>query len=242
MERVVSDSRASAGWFANLRVRVKVFVAVGVTAVTTLGVAGVSIYEMGRLNDNTQTVTEGNVARLNQVADLRQAITSMTSNGLLMQTPMGAADAARYQREFEAAIGQIDERFNAYREADLTDPRWVAGTEKFATNWAEFNALLAELNRNPQDPAVQAKSAQIIELMAEIDSAVSELTGVRARRRPDASRSGPRDAYREGRLTTMIALPSAWSSPARSRCGSRPASCVRCATCSGWSARWPRAT
>jgi methyl-accepting chemotaxis protein len=182
-----------------------VLLAVAVTAVTTLGVAGVSLYEMGRLNQNTQTVTEGNVARLNHVAELRQAITQMISTGLTMQ--LSPETMAQTLPLFEASLKQVDERFKAYQAIEVDDPRWTAGTDLFTERWGQFNTALAALSQatDLRDPKVQAQSAQLAGLMEQLDGAVTELTVFE---RADAGEVAERseDAYRRGVLTMIIAL------------------------------------
>jgi methyl-accepting chemotaxis protein len=205
----VSDSAEPAagrkGWLASLSVRVKVLLAVALTAVTTLGVAAVGLYEMNRLNNDSQTVTDGNVARLIQVAELRQAITQMQVNGILLQYSP-PEQAATYGPLFETALKNANERFTAYRAAGLTDRRWVAGVDRFATIWNRVNVLLAEISTlDPKDPATLAKGIEIGRLMDELDTVVTDLT---AFERADAERvaSESRTGHRHGQLTMIIAV------------------------------------
>jgi len=206
----VSDSAEPAvgrkGWFAGLSVRVKILIAVGLTAITTLGVAAVGLYEMDKLNRNTQVVTDGNVARLNQVVELRQAISDMNSNGVRLQTAGSPERMAPFMGPFQAALKQVDERFLAYRATERTDPRWQAGVERFATNWASFNALLTELSgMNPTDPRLATETEQFTPIIAELDAAVTDLTVFE---RADAERvaTESRNAYREGQRTMLVAV------------------------------------
>jgi methyl-accepting chemotaxis protein len=206
----VSDSAEPAvgrkGWLAGLSVRVKILIAVAMTAVTTLGVAGVGLYEMGRLNENTQIVTDGNVDRLNQVAELRQALSQMNTYGVRMQTATSREAIGQYVGPFRAAMNQVDARLKAYRMNERTDPRWQAGLERFAINWASFNAVLTEISAlDPLDPRAAAKSARFQPLVDELDRAVSDLT---AFERADAERVSQesRDAYRTGQLTMLVSV------------------------------------
>jgi methyl-accepting chemotaxis protein len=206
----VSDSTEPAagrkGWLAGLSVRVKIPIIVVVTAITTVGVAGVGLYEMGRLNENTQIVTDGNVDRLNQVAELRQALSQMNTYGVRMQTATDVELIAQYIGPFRTALNQVDARLKAYRVNERADPRWQAGLERFATNWAAFNAVLTEVSAlDPRDPRAAAKAARFQPIVDELDRAVSDLT---AFERADAERvsKGSRDAYREGQLTMLVAV------------------------------------
>jgi methyl-accepting chemotaxis protein len=206
----VSDSAEPAsgrkGWFASLSVRVKILIAVGMTAVTTLGVAAVGLFEMGRLNDNSQVLTDGNVARLNEVVELRQALSDLNDYGVRMQTAIRPEQVNQYLGPFQAALKQVDERLNAYRSKERTDPRWTAGVERFAYNWARFNALLAEtFAMQLDDPRLPGKAAEFTPITEELDTAVTDLT---AFERADAQRvaQGSRDSYRQGLLTMLAAV------------------------------------
>jgi methyl-accepting chemotaxis protein len=193
------------GWLAGLSVRVKVLLAVAMTAVTTLGVASVGLFEMNRLNHDSQSVTDGNVARLIQVADLRQAITQMQVNGILVQfSPPD--QAATYRPLYETALTNVNERFTAYRTAGLIDRQWVDGVDRFAAVWNQINVALVEISRlDPADPAAFAKGVEIGRLMDELDKVVTDLTEFE-RAAADRVARESRTGYRHGQLTMIIAV------------------------------------
>ncbi|GIJ45296.1 hypothetical protein Val02_21820 [Virgisporangium aliadipatigenens] len=163
-------------WLADLTVRSKISIAVGVTVLSTLAVAGAGFTQTGNLNTAITTINERNVAGLSQITGIRQAFGEVVLYGMQSRV---ADEQSRPPliAKLNTAIGNTDELFKTYAGREVEDAEWQGLVQNFDAFWTMFKEAAKTLeSADPASVGYTSAAGDYTPSLARVDWATADLT------------------------------------------------------------------
>ncbi|GGS68469.1 hypothetical protein GCM10010156_29210 [Planobispora rosea] len=155
------------GWFADRRIGTKIVIAMLIMAVMGAGVGTVALIRMSGLNDDLNTINQGNVQRLVHLSNMRGNMADMIDATLGYSTipdPQIKAGAKKNMEEYTAGVTR---EFEAYRTKAPSDPSWQKAVADFDEAWKQFRSLRDAVVLNEGGSAEFSSPAEAQKLIAE---------------------------------------------------------------------------
>nr|WP_184944577.1 methyl-accepting chemotaxis protein [Planomonospora venezuelensis] len=162
------------GWFADRRISTKILVTVLIMAAMGAGVGVVALTRMSGLNDDLNTLKQGNVERLIHLSDMRGNMADMIDATLGYSTIPDPQIKAEAKKNVEDYTSAVTSEFEAYRAAAPSDPAWQKAVADFDEAWTRFRSMrdAVMFGENPAEGI--GTPAEIRTLLAEFGTVTAE--------------------------------------------------------------------
>nr|BFE84403.1 hypothetical protein GCM10020093_070040 [Planobispora longispora] len=199
------------GWFADRRISTKILIAMLLMAVMGASVGAVALTRMSALNDDMNTIKQGNVERLVHLSNMRGNMADMVDATLGYSTipdPQIKAEAKKNIADYTAGVTR---EFEAYRAAAPSDPAWQRAVTDFDKAWEQFQSLRDAVVLSEGQPAEATSPAEIKQMVSEFGAVTAAFKDALARlaeyeqQATGAMTAAAADEYESAR-TLIIAL------------------------------------
>ncbi|MFC7533795.1 methyl-accepting chemotaxis protein [Actinoplanes sp. GCM10030250] len=193
---------------------IKSTVAAVCVALVALAVTVVALDRMGQLRDDLRTMKSHHIDGMEQIANMRDALTGMF-RGMLLYNSGGASKDAQLTKmgvdATDAADQQIDAAVEGYRGVASDAPDRLDRLAAFAAAMQNYRALRDTLIFRKPPPAGYELPApdQILPEFARVEDAMNgAMDELQSAEEQDADRmaAAGNDSYQQARLTTLLGL------------------------------------
>ncbi|MEU4427973.1 methyl-accepting chemotaxis protein [Actinoplanes sp. NPDC024001] len=193
---------------------IKSTVAAACVALVALAVTAVALNRMGELRNDLHTMKSDHVDGMEQIADMRSALTGMF-RGMLLVSSGGASRDQRLtdlgMEATEAADQQIDAAVSAYRDIAANSPERLERLTVFAEEMQNYRALRDTVVFRQAPPAGFQMPApdQVLPEFNRVETAMNgAMDELQAAEEGDADAMAAHgdDSYRQARLITLLGL------------------------------------
>jgi methyl-accepting chemotaxis protein len=131
------------GWFASLKVRHNIMIAVAVAGLVAAAVGGIGLVKISDVADSAKAMYTRALLPAADAADLRAAVWQFRFYGIGANTITDPAVRTQFGQSRDQAAKQIDAAAAQFASRDI-DPAQRAAIDQFTATWAEYTAVLVQ--------------------------------------------------------------------------------------------------
>ncbi|MEU4419663.1 methyl-accepting chemotaxis protein [Actinoplanes sp. NPDC024001] len=196
------------GWFSDLSVRVKVYVAVLAALLTAVIIGLIGLSRLSAAADANEYLYSQNLVPVADLSEVRGGVNRSWTATLDLALSRTAADRATDQEAIEAADADIDTVFARYTATDMTGREEAVA--KFRESWSSLQelrdgTLVPLATRNDVAGFTAARDSQARPLRQASIDALKDLVTIELRVAAD-KRAETAAAYRTARTTVIAVL------------------------------------
>ncbi|WP_196439813.1 methyl-accepting chemotaxis protein [Planomonospora sp. ID67723] len=161
------------GWFADRRISTKILITVLLMTAMGASVGTLALTRMSGMNDDMNTIRQGNVERLVHLGNLRGYMADMVDASLAYSTvpdPQVKAGAKKSIEDFTAAVTR---EFEDYRTAAPSDPTWRKAVTDFEQAWERYRSMRDAVMFSAAPPSEAAAPAEAQKAEAEFYAVIA---------------------------------------------------------------------
>ena len=196
-------------WFADLRVGVKIGLALGVALLAGMAANGVAMVALGRVNDNATAIYQENLLPATELADTQGAFDDELLALALSNSTVSTADSARKRDAAVTSGKDVDQVIAKYRALGV-EPAQDQALTRLEQGLGAFTKvrdakLIPALAAGNGTAFAQAYDVDAAPLVAGVNQAFTDLHGLEVGYAADAARTGT-DTYSASRNLVIGAL------------------------------------